>query len=405
LFEHDLFGKPVSTFPDHALGVFRRGIHSFMLSARIKPPRRVAETTFERLSEAGMVDLLSMFRRRPVKRGKGGFARSREDITALDDPLSMLADTVRDAPPIARAATVPGVNAPRQPTGAALPREMPSKAERPRPRPQLGKDSVKESARAARPAKGNGSAGPQLLRRPGFLAVHNVEKSFGSRQVVRGVSIYVRRGEAVGLLGPNGAGKTTVFYMITGLIKADRGAIELDGHDVTQLPMYQRARLGIGYLPQEASIFRGLTVEQNIRAVLEVVEPSRRKREAELNSLLDEFNITRLRKSPSIALSGGERRRVEIARALATRPNYMLLDEPFAGIDPIAVGDIQDLVRHLTNRGIGVLITDHNVRETLGLTDRAYIVYAGEILTEGSPEDIVNDPDVRRLYLGEEFRL
>jgi len=244
-----------------------------------------------------------------------------------------------------------------------------------------------------------------MLRRPGFLAVHNVEKSFGSRQVVRGVSIYVRRGEAVGLLGPNGAGKTTVFYMITGLIKADRGAIELDGHDVTRLPMYQRARLGIGYLPQEASIFRGLTVEQNIRAVLEVVEPSRRKREAELNSLLDEFNITRLRKSPSIALSGGERRRVEIARALATRPNYMLLDEPFAGIDPIAVGDIQDLVRHLTNRGIGVLITDHNVRETLGLTDRAYIVYAGEILTEGSPEDIVNDPDVRRLYLGEEFRL
>ncbi len=232
-----------------------------------------------------------------------------------------------------------------------------------------------------------------------------MEKSFGTRQVVRGVSIYVRRGEAVGLLGPNGAGKTTVFYMITGLIKVDRGAIELDGHDVTRLPMYQRARLGIGYLPQEASIFRGLTVEQNIRAVLEVVEPSKKKREAELNSLLDEFNITRLRKTPSIALSGGERRRVEIARALATRPNYMLLDEPFAGIDPIAVGDIQDLVRHLTNRGIGVLITDHNVRETLGLTDRAYIVYAGEILTEGSPDEIVNDPDVRRLYLGEEFRL
>jgi LPS export ABC transporter ATP-binding protein len=200
-----------------------------------------------------------------------------------------------------------------------------------------------------------------------------LKKSFGSRQVTRGVSIYVRRGEAVGLLGPNGAGKTTVFYMITGLIKPDSGAIELDGHDVTQLPMYQRARLGIGYLPQEASIFRGLTVEQNIRAVLEVVEPSRKKRERELDGLLEEFNIQRLRKSPSIALSGGERRRVEIARALATRPNYMLLDEPFAGIDPIAVGDIQDLVRHLTNRGIGVLITDHNVRETLGLTDRAYI--------------------------------
>jgi lipopolysaccharide export system ATP-binding protein len=349
-----------------------------------------------------MVDLLGMFRRRPAKRGKGGFARAREDITTLDDPLSMLADSVRDGPAMASA---PGVEAPRPQLSAALPREMPAKAERPRARPQLGKEPAKEPARTAKPGKGNGSAGPQLSRRPGFLAVHNVQKSFGSRQVVRGVSIYVRRGEAVGLLGPNGAGKTTVFYMITGLIKADRGAIELDGHDVTQLPMYQRARLGIGYLPQEASIFRGLTVEQNIRAVLEVVEPSRRKRETELNSLLDEFNITRLRKSPSIALSGGERRRVEIARALATRPNYMLLDEPFAGIDPIAVGDIQDLVRHLTNRGIGVLITDHNVRETLGLTDRAYIVYAGEILTEGSPEDIVNDPDVRRLYLGEEFRL
>src|SRR6478609_2709469 len=239
----------------------------------------------------------------------------------------------------------------------------------------------------------------------GRLTVHNVVKAFKKRTVVRGVSLELRRGEAVGLLGPNGAGKTTVFYMITGLIPADRGIIELDGHDVTKLPMYQRARLGIGYLPQEASIFRGLSVEQNIRAVLEVVEPSRKKREMELDSLLDEFNIARLRKTPSIALSGGERRRVEIARALATRPNYMLLDEPFAGIDPIAVGDIQDLVRHLTNRGIGVLITDHNVRETLGLTDRAYIVYAGQILTEGSPEEIVNDPDVRRLYLGEEFRL
>jgi lipopolysaccharide export system ATP-binding protein len=238
-----------------------------------------------------------------------------------------------------------------------------------------------------------------------YLAVHGVEKSFGSRQVVRGVSLYVRRGEAVGLLGPNGAGKTTVFYMITGLIKADRGHIHLDGWDVTALPMYQRARLGIGYLPQEASIFRGLNVEENIRAVLEVIEPNRRRREAELDSLLEEFSITRLRKTPTIALSGGERRRVEIARALATRPNYMLLDEPFAGIDPIAVGDIRTLVRHLTQRGIGVLITDHNVRETLGLTDRAYIVYSGQVLTEGDPDDIVNNPDVRRLYLGEEFRM
>src|SRR5277367_453304 len=246
---------------------------------------------------------------------------------------------------------------------------------------------------------------PRLVEGSQGLVVRRIGKSFRKRPVVRAVSLSVRRGEVVGLLGPNGAGKTTCFYMITGLIPADYGTVELDGYDVTRLPMYRRARMGIGYLPQEASIFRGLTVEQNIRAVLEVVETSRKKREAKLDSLLDEFNITRLRKTPSIALSGGERRRVEIARALATNPNYMLLDEPFAGIDPIAVGDIQDLVRHLTNRGIGVLITDHNVRETLGLTDRAYIVYAGEILTEGSPEEIVSDPDVRRLYLGEEFRL
>jgi lipopolysaccharide export system ATP-binding protein len=241
--------------------------------------------------------------------------------------------------------------------------------------------------------------------RDGYLAVHNVDKSFGNRKVVNSVSVYLRRGEAVGLLGPNGAGKTTVFYMITGLIKADRGQIELDGYDVTGLPMYQRARLGIGYLPQESSIFRGLNVEENIRAVLEVVEPNRRRREADLNALLEEFGISRLRKTPTIALSGGERRRVEIARALASRPNYMLLDEPFAGIDPKAVSDIQRLVRHLTNRGIGVLITDHNVRETLALTDRSYIIYSGEVLMEGRQDDIVNDPEVRRLYLGEEFRV
>ena len=367
-----------------------RDIHSFMLVGRIESRGRVAGLPcgIERLSKAAMVDLLGMFRRRPVKRA--GFARSRDDITALAGSFGdMLASPARDAPPIAREAPVPRIDPP--PAYA----EPPAPAETPRPQPK-----------AEKKAKSNGAAAaPRMATRAGYLAVHSVEKSFGKRQVVRGVSIYVRRGEAVGLLGPNGAGKTTVFYMITGLIPADRGAIELDGHDVTKLPMYQRARLGIGYLPQEASIFRGLTVEQNIRAVLEVVEPSRKKREAELNSLLEEFNITRLRKTPSIALSGGERRRVEIARALATRPNYMLLDEPFAGIDPIAVGDIQDLVRHLTTRGIGVLITDHNVRETLGLTDRAYIVYAGEILTEGSPDEIVNNPDVRRLYLGEEFRL
>ena len=343
-----------------------------------------------------------MFRRRPAKRGPAGFARSREDITALGDSFGdMLTSPVRDAPPMARPTPVTGLELPQPAAEPSL--------EEPRARaphtPAASTPPPRTQPPKGQASRTNGATAPRLIKRQGYLAVHSVEKSFGSRQVVRGVSIYVRRGEAVGLLGPNGAGKTTVFYMITGLIKADRGAIELDGHDVTKLPMYQRARLGIGYLPQEASIFRGLTVEENIRAVLEVVEPNKKKREAELNSLLEEFNITRLRKSPSIALSGGERRRVEIARALATRPNYMLLDEPFAGIDPIAVGDIQDLVRHLTNRGIGVLITDHNVRETLGLTDRAYIVYAGQILTEGSPEQIVNDPDVRRLYLGEEFRL
>jgi len=241
--------------------------------------------------------------------------------------------------------------------------------------------------------------------RPHSLVAHGLDKSFSGRKVVNGVSIHVRRGEAVGLLGPNGAGKTTVFYMITGLIKADRGRIELDGQDVTRLPMYQRARLGVGYLPQEASIFRGLNVEDNIRSVLEVIEPDRRRREADLGALLEEFGIARLRKTPSIALSGGERRRVEIARALASRPSYMLLDEPFAGIDPKAVVDIQKLVRHLTNRGIGVLITDHNVRETLDLTDRSYIIYSGEVLMEGGKDQIVNDPEVRRLYLGEEFRI
>jgi lipopolysaccharide export system ATP-binding protein len=266
-----------------------------------------------------------------------------------------------------------------------------------------------ESRAPQRARAGDGRQDQQRYEQPveqrNYLAAHAVEKSFGDRKVVKGASLYVRRGEAVGLLGPNGAGKTTIFYMITGLIAADRGRIELDGHDVTTLPMYQRARLGIGYLPQEASIFRGLTVEENIRAVLEVVEPNKRRREHDLNALLEEFNITKLRKSPSIALSGGERRRCEIARALASRPNYMLLDEPFAGIDPIAVGDLQILVRHLTNRGIGVLITDHNVRETLGLTDRAYIIYSGEVLMEGRTDDIVNNPEVRRLYLGEEFRL
>lgn len=242
-------------------------------------------------------------------------------------------------------------------------------------------------------------------RLKGTLIARGLTKSYKGRRVVDGVSLGLRGGEAVGLLGPNGAGKTTCFYMVTGLVAVDQGTIELDGFDVTSMPMYRRARLGVGYLPQEASIFRGLTVESNIRAVLEVAEKDRKKRERALDELLEEFHISHLRKSPSISLSGGERRRLEIARALATNPQYMLLDEPFAGIDPIAVADIQQLVRHLTQRGIGVLVTDHNVRETLGLVDRAYIIHSGRVLTEGSPAEIIANADVRRVYLGEDFRL
>jgi lipopolysaccharide export system ATP-binding protein len=253
--------------------------------------------------------------------------------------------------------------------------------------------------------RGRRAAGADLQAPVGDLVVMGVAKTYRRRQVVRDVSLTLNRGEAVGLLGPNGAGKTTVFYMITGLIRADGGRILLDGHDITAYPMYQRARLGIGYLPQEASIFRGLTVEAKILAVLELTQRDKRARSAELDVLLDEFGLTHLRTQPAIALSGGERRRVEIARALATRPSFMLLDEPFAGVDPIAVGDIRQLVRHLTRRGIGVLITDHNVRETLGLIDRAYILHSGTMLVEGSPDDIIADPDVRRVYLGEQFTL
>ncbi len=237
----------------------------------------------------------------------------------------------------------------------------------------------------------------------GWLTVTGVKKAYKKRQVVKGVSLAVRRGESVGLLGPNGAGKTTVFYMITGLVPADAGQITIDGKDVTKLPMYRRSRLGIGYLPQEASIFRGLSVEQNIMAVLELVEPNAKRRKEELDQLLEEFRITDRRKLPSIALSGGERRRCEIARALASRPAFMLLDEPFAGVDPLAVGDIQQLVRHLTERGIGVLITDHNVRETLSLVERAYVIYEGQVLTQGNPQEIITNEDVRRVYLGDMF--
>ncbi|MEM8985586.1 MAG: LPS export ABC transporter ATP-binding protein [Pseudomonadota bacterium] len=244
-----------------------------------------------------------------------------------------------------------------------------------------------------------------MVEGAGGFGAKNIGKSFKRRPVVRGVSLHVNRGEVVGLLGPNGAGKTTCFYMMTGLIPADYGAIELDGHDVTGLPMYQRARLGVGYLPQEASIFRGLTVEQNLRAVVELIEADEDRQDALIGELLGEFHINHLRGAPAMALSGGERRRVEIARALATQPSFMLLDEPFAGIDPLAISDIRDLVLHLKDRGLGVLITDHNVRETLDIIDRAYIIHDGEVLVEGKPDEIVGDSDVRRVYLGEGFQL
>ncbi|WP_041583137.1 LPS export ABC transporter ATP-binding protein [Bartonella australis] len=237
------------------------------------------------------------------------------------------------------------------------------------------------------------------------LVASRLIKIYRGRRVVDGVSFSVCSGEAVGILGPNGAGKTTCFYMVTGLVEADGGTIEVNGFDITRMPMYRRARLGIGYLPQEVSIFRGLSVEDNIKAVLEVIEKNHSKRREELDALLHEFKIDHLRKMPAISLSGGERRRLEIARALASRPNFILLDEPFAGIDPIAISDIQQLVRHLTQRGIGVLITDHNVRETLGLVDRAYIIHTGQVLVHGYPDDIIDNADARRIYLGHQFSL
>ncbi len=246
---------------------------------------------------------------------------------------------------------------------------------------------------------------PRLSAVPKGLTAEHLSKSYKKRPVLRDVSLSMQRGEAVALLGPNGAGKTTCFYIMTGLIGADSGYIMLDGQDITGLPMYRRARLGIGYLPQESSIFRGLSVEDNLRAVLQAQELSREDQELMLEDLLAEFSIGHLRRTPSLALSGGERRRVEIARALASRPDFILLDEPLAGIDPIAVGDIRTLISHLKDKGIGVLITDHNVRDCLEIVDRAYILHDGRVLMEGTPDDIVAHEDVRRVYLGEGFSL
>ena len=251
----------------------------------------------------------------------------------------------------------------------------------------------------------NSSIGPRLAAENMGLVVRHIGKTYKKRPVLRDVSLRVQRGEAVGLLGPNGAGKTTCFYVITGLIAANYGTVSIDGHDITSLPMYRRARVGIGYLPQEASIFRGMSVENNIRAILEIIEPIHERREAMLEDLLAEFSVTHLRRTPALALSGGERRRVEIARALASQPSFMLLDEPLAGIDPIAVGEIRTLVSHLKNRGMGVLITDHNVRETLDIVDRAYILHEGTVLMDGSPDEVVSHDGVRQVYLGDRFSL
>jgi lipopolysaccharide export system ATP-binding protein len=237
------------------------------------------------------------------------------------------------------------------------------------------------------------------------LRVRNLRKSYQRRLVLRDISIDLMRGEVVALLGPNGSGKTTCFYAIAGLVTPESGQVTIDGRDVTQLPMYRRARLGIGYLPQEVSIFRGLSVEDNILAVLEIMLPNRHKRRERLEELLSDFSITHIRRAPALALSGGERRRVEIARCLAADPKYLLLDEPFAGVDPIAVGDIRHLVHDLKDRGIGVLITDHNVRETLEIVDRAYILHDGAVLMSGTTDEVVRDENVRRVYLGKDFRI
>jgi lipopolysaccharide export system ATP-binding protein len=237
------------------------------------------------------------------------------------------------------------------------------------------------------------------------LQVKGLRKSYKKRVVIRDISLRLNQGEAVALLGPNGSGKTTTFYSIAGLVNPDGGQVKIDGTDISTLPMYRRARMGIGYLPQEMSIFRGLSVEHNITAILDIAEPDHHTRRERLEELLGEFGIEHLRRTPAIALSGGERRRVEIARALAANPKYLLLDEPFAGVDPISVGDIRNLVAKLKNRGLGVLITDHNVRETLEIVDRAYILHDGAVLMSGTPQDVVSNEHVRRVYLGDNFKI
>lgn len=263
----------------------------------------------------------------------------------------------------------------------------------------------KNAANSAADGAASNKGGPQVITSTKGLEVRGIAKHYKNRPVLRDVSLSTQRGEAIGLLGPNGAGKTTCFYIITGLIRPDAGQVLLDGEEITTLPMYRRARLGIGYLPQESSIFRGLSVENNIRAILEVVEDDRDHREHILEGLMSEFDILHLRETPALSLSGGERRRVEIARALAAQPDFLLLDEPLAGIDPIAIGDIRDLVSHLKERGLGVIITDHNVREALEIVDRAFILHEGEVLMQGTPKQIVSHKDVRRVYLGETFSL
>ena len=377
----------------------------------------------------GLFDLLNLFRSDPRPRKRD--ARGRRLATADVDP-SLYQNPVRapasrtvlspsgkpytpppQRPPAPQPQRAPQPPPPRQAQVQAPP-QPPPQPERRRPpeapavlrrepaaEPPLAPVASLADVRESRAADNR----PRLAVENTGLQANNLGKRFKNRPVVRDVSLSLNRGEAVGLLGPNGAGKTTCFYMITGLISPDYGSIVMDGVDISNLPMYRRARLGIGYLPQEASIFRGLSVEQNIRSVLEVVEPSAETREMRLDELLAEFNISHLRRTPALALSGGERRRCEIARALASKPNFMLLDEPLAGIDPIAVRDIRELVSHLKDRNLGVLITDHNVREMLDIVDRAYIIHEGRVLMEGHPAEIVANKDVRRVYLGDRFSL